>query len=52
MRLSTLAVSPIYWRRGHATSLVSFCTQLADLDEALLVSAHVLDTRKRQLMAV
>ncbi|KAF1916881.1 hypothetical protein BDU57DRAFT_517268 [Ampelomyces quisqualis] len=36
MRLSTLAVLPMYWRRGHATRLVNFCTQLADLDEALL----------------
>ena len=41
MRLSTLAVSPAYWRRGHATKLVSFCTQLADLDEALVVSVDV-----------
>ncbi|KAH3910185.1 hypothetical protein HBI56_222680 [Parastagonospora nodorum] len=36
MRLSTIAVAPGYWRRGHATRLVSFCTQLADLDDALL----------------
>ncbi|KAF1963006.1 hypothetical protein CC80DRAFT_487429 [Byssothecium circinans] len=32
MRLSTLAVHPAYWRRGHATKLVSWCTQLADLE--------------------
>ncbi|KAF1852077.1 uncharacterized protein K460DRAFT_402071 [Cucurbitaria berberidis CBS 394.84] len=36
MRLSTLAVAPSYWRRGHATRLVNFCTQLADLDDATL----------------
>ncbi|CAE7024769.1 Acetyltransf-1 domain containing protein [Pyrenophora teres f. teres] len=36
MRLSTLAVAPAYWRRGHARRLVSFCTQLADLDNAVL----------------
>ncbi|CAO2650933.1 Nn.00g092300.m01.CDS01 [Neocucurbitaria sp. VM-36] len=36
MRLSTLAVAPSYWRRGHASRLVSFCTQLADLDDAVL----------------
>ncbi|KAH7075702.1 hypothetical protein BKA63DRAFT_469992 [Paraphoma chrysanthemicola] len=34
MRLSTLAVAPAYWRRGHATRLVRFCTQVADSDEA------------------
>ena len=38
MRLSTLAVAPAYWRKGHASRLVNFCTQLADLEEALLVS--------------
>ncbi|KAF2005269.1 hypothetical protein P154DRAFT_356773 [Amniculicola lignicola CBS 123094] len=32
MRLSTLAVHPAYWKRGHATRLVSWCTRLADLD--------------------
>ncbi|KAF2636391.1 hypothetical protein P280DRAFT_459722 [Massarina eburnea CBS 473.64] len=32
MRLSTLAVHPAYWRRGHAAKLVSWCTQLADLE--------------------
>lgn len=36
MRLSTLAVAPCYWRRGHASRLVSFCTQLADADDAAL----------------
>ncbi|KAH9875244.1 hypothetical protein J1614_004735 [Plenodomus biglobosus] len=36
MRLSSLAVAPAYWRRGHATRLIDFCTQLADLDEATL----------------
>ncbi|KAF2848871.1 hypothetical protein T440DRAFT_500269 [Plenodomus tracheiphilus IPT5] len=36
MRLSTLAVAPAYWRRGHASRLVDFCTQLADSDEAIL----------------
>ncbi|KAF2036376.1 hypothetical protein EK21DRAFT_52303 [Setomelanomma holmii] len=36
MRLSTLAVAPAYWRRGHATRLVRFCTQVADFDDALL----------------
>jgi ribosomal protein S18 acetylase RimI-like enzyme len=39
--LSTIAVFPAYWRRGHATRLVSFCTQLADMDDALLVSMNV-----------
>ncbi|KAH7090434.1 hypothetical protein FB567DRAFT_438097 [Paraphoma chrysanthemicola] len=34
MRLSTLAVAPAYWRRGHATRLVNFCTQVADSDKA------------------
>lgn len=33
MRLSTLAVHPAYWRRGHATRLVSWCTSLADMDD-------------------
>ncbi|ORY00360.1 hypothetical protein BCR34DRAFT_112754 [Clohesyomyces aquaticus] len=33
MRLSTLAVHPAYWRRGHATRLVSWCTRLADTDD-------------------
>ncbi|RMZ74195.1 Acyl- N-acyltransferase [Pyrenophora seminiperda CCB06] len=37
MRLSTLAVAPPYWRRGHARRLVSFCTRLADLDNAIIV---------------
>lgn len=48
MRLSTLAVAPSYWRRGHASRLVSFCTQLADLDDAPLVrmTAHVGVQRK------
>lgn len=41
MRLSTLAVAPCYWRRGHASRLVSFCTQLADADDAALVSKSV-----------
>ncbi|KAH7392563.1 hypothetical protein BKA66DRAFT_16419 [Pyrenochaeta sp. MPI-SDFR-AT-0127] len=36
MRLCTLAVAPCYWRRGHASKLVSFCTQLADADDAVL----------------
>ncbi|KAH8717055.1 hypothetical protein GQ44DRAFT_624209 [Phaeosphaeriaceae sp. PMI808] len=36
MRLGSLGVSPMYWRRGHATRLVSFCTQLADMDDALV----------------
>ncbi|KAH9865061.1 hypothetical protein IAQ61_009007 [Plenodomus lingam] len=36
MRLSTLAVAPAYWRRGHATRLVDFYTQLADSDAAIL----------------
>ncbi|KAH7398987.1 hypothetical protein DE146DRAFT_745592 [Phaeosphaeria sp. MPI-PUGE-AT-0046c] len=36
MRLNTIAVLPRYWRRGHATRLVNFCTQIADLDDALL----------------
>lgn len=44
MRLSTLAVNPMYWRRGHATRLVSFCTQLADLDGAVVVSVDVSGT--------
>jgi N-acetylglutamate synthase-like GNAT family acetyltransferase len=44
MRLSTLAVNPMYWRRGHATKLVSFCTQLADLDGAVVVSVDVSGT--------
>ncbi|KAF2464864.1 uncharacterized protein BDR25DRAFT_271082 [Lindgomyces ingoldianus] len=33
MRLSTLAVHPAYWRRGHATRLVSWCIRLADKDD-------------------
>ena len=33
MRLSTLAVHPAYWRRGHASRLVSWCTSLADMDD-------------------
>ncbi|KAF2190761.1 hypothetical protein K469DRAFT_392320 [Zopfia rhizophila CBS 207.26] len=33
MRLSTLAVHPAYWRKGHATKLVSFVTRLADMDD-------------------
>ncbi|KAH7116897.1 hypothetical protein B0J11DRAFT_103544 [Dendryphion nanum] len=33
MRLSTLAVHPAYWQRGHATRLVSWCTSLADMDD-------------------
>ncbi|OAG07110.1 uncharacterized protein CC84DRAFT_1204701 [Paraphaeosphaeria sporulosa] len=32
MRLSTLAVHPAYWNRGHATRLVGYITRLADLD--------------------
>ncbi|CAI6339517.1 unnamed protein product [Periconia digitata] len=32
MRLSTLAVHPAYWGRGHAQRLVHWCTQLADLE--------------------
>ncbi|KAF2116779.1 hypothetical protein BDV96DRAFT_491189 [Lophiotrema nucula] len=32
MKLSTLAVHPAYWRRGHAASLVGWCTRLADMD--------------------
>ncbi|KAL5438186.1 hypothetical protein PMIN07_011752 [Paraphaeosphaeria minitans] len=32
MRLSTLAVHPAYWYRGHATRLVGYITRLADLD--------------------
>ncbi|KAF2268143.1 hypothetical protein CC78DRAFT_14942 [Lojkania enalia] len=32
MKLSTLAVHPAYWGRGHATRLVNWCVQLADLD--------------------
>lgn len=27
-----IAVHPAYWRRGHATSLVEWATQLADID--------------------
>ncbi|KAF2272938.1 uncharacterized protein EI97DRAFT_445388 [Westerdykella ornata] len=34
MRLSTLAVHPAYWRRGHATRLVSWCMRLADAEAA------------------
>jgi ribosomal protein S18 acetylase RimI-like enzyme len=41
MRVLTLAVTPFYWRRGYARRLVSFCTQLADLDNAVVVSATV-----------
>jgi len=37
MRIDTLAVAPAYRRRGHARKLVSFCTYLADLDDAVLV---------------
>ncbi|KAF2017330.1 hypothetical protein BU24DRAFT_343565 [Aaosphaeria arxii CBS 175.79] len=33
MRLSTLAVHPAYWRRGHATRLVNWCTSLADRED-------------------
>ncbi|KAF1944186.1 hypothetical protein EJ02DRAFT_398732 [Clathrospora elynae] len=45
MRLSTLAVAPAYWRRGHASKLVRFCSQLADMDSAVLgVSATPLGT--------
>ncbi|KAF2447072.1 hypothetical protein P171DRAFT_384125 [Karstenula rhodostoma CBS 690.94] len=32
MKLSTLAVHPAYWRRGHATRLVGYITRLADLE--------------------
>jgi len=48
MRLATLAVAPAYWRRGHATRLIDFCTQLADSDEATLVSAQSLGARLRR----
>ncbi|KAJ4297709.1 hypothetical protein N0V90_005604 [Kalmusia sp. IMI 367209] len=37
MRLSTLAVHPTYWRRGHAARLVGWCTRLADLDGVSVV---------------
>ncbi|KAF2689293.1 hypothetical protein K458DRAFT_413590 [Lentithecium fluviatile CBS 122367] len=36
MRLSTLAIHPAYWRRGHATRFISWCTRLADLEGCLL----------------
>jgi hypothetical protein len=32
MRLSTVAVHPAYWRRGHGTRLINWCTRLADLE--------------------
>ncbi|KAF2199338.1 hypothetical protein GQ43DRAFT_376509 [Delitschia confertaspora ATCC 74209] len=32
MRLSTVAVHPTYWRRGHGSRLVNWCTRLADID--------------------
>ncbi|KAF2873041.1 hypothetical protein BDV95DRAFT_491126 [Massariosphaeria phaeospora] len=32
MRLSTLAVHPTYWGRGHATRLVDWCARLADIE--------------------
>jgi ribosomal protein S18 acetylase RimI-like enzyme len=51
MRLSTLAVNPVYWRRGHATRLVRFCTELADLDRAVMVSLEVSGTSNRRLIA-
>ena len=44
MRLSTLAVHPAYWRRGHAMKLVSFCTQLADLYVISMYELYVRQT--------
>ena len=32
MRLSTVAVHPAYWRRGHGSRLINWCTRLADCD--------------------
>lgn len=37
MRLSTLAVHPGYWHRGHASRLVRWSTCLADLDGVPMV---------------
>ncbi|PSN63811.1 hypothetical protein BS50DRAFT_89484 [Corynespora cassiicola Philippines] len=46
MRLSTLAVHPAYWRRGHASRLLDWCTRLADLEDAPLgVSAAPMGAR-------
>jgi GNAT superfamily N-acetyltransferase len=41
MKLSTLAVHPAYWKRGHGGRLIKWCTDLADMDhEVLAVSAQ------------
>ncbi|KAF2740992.1 hypothetical protein EJ04DRAFT_454341 [Polyplosphaeria fusca] len=46
MKLTTLAVHPAYWRRGHATNLVSWCVRLADMDGvSVAVSAAPMGAR-------